>query len=253
MTEIITIANQKGGVGKTTTAVTLSAALGELGKHILLVDIDPQGNATTGFGVDKNEQENTVYEVIIGDCAVNEAIIKDVVPFVDLMPSNVNLSGAEIELTQFDNREYRLKEQLDYIKGNYDFIFIDCPPSLNTLTLNAMCASETLLVPIQCEYLALEGLSDLITTINLVKERLNPELDLEGIVFTMYDGRTVLSQQVVENVKEHFPDKIYETKIPRNVRLSEAPSFGQPITVYDPKSTGAESYRSLAKEVDARK
>lgn len=249
MTKIITIANQKGGVGKTTTAVTLSAALGELGKHILLVDIDPQGNATTGFGVDKNKQENTVYEVIIGDCAVNEAIIKDVVPFVDLMPSNVNLSGAEIELTQFDNREYRLKEQLDYIKGNYDFIFIDCPPSLNTLTLNAMCASETLLVPIQCEYLALEGLSDLIQTINLVRENLNADLDLEGIVLTMYDARTSLSEQVMESVRETFPDKTYETVIPRNVRLAEAPSFGKPITIYDPKSAGAEAYRKLAKEM----
>lgn len=253
MTKIIAVANQKGGVGKTTTSVNLAACLAERGKKVLLIDTDPQGNATSGYSVNKVEQDKTVYELLLGECSINECIIKDVIPNVSIIPSNVNLAAAEIELIGIDDKEFIIKKEIEYVKDNYDYILFDCPPSLNTLTLNAMTTANSVIVPIQCEYLALEGLSDLITTINLVKERLNPELDLEGIVFTMYDGRTVLSQQVVDNVKEHFPDKIYETKIPRNVRLSEAPSFGQPITVYDPKSTGAESYRSLAAEVEARK
>ncbi|HPF28564.1 MAG TPA: AAA family ATPase [Lachnospiraceae bacterium] len=253
MEKVIAIANQKGGVGKTTTAVNLSACLAAHGKKVLLIDTDPQGNATSGYSINKVEQEKTVYELLLGECSINECIIKDVLPGISIIPSNVNLAAAEIELIGIEDKEFILKKEMEWIKGNYDYILIDCPPALNTLTLNAMTTANSVIVPIQCEYLALEGLSDLITTINLVKERLNPELDLEGIVFTMYDGRTVLSQQVVDNVKEHFPDKIYETKIPRNVRLSEAPSFGQPITEYDPKSAGAESYMKLAEEVINRK
>lgn len=253
MSKIIAIANQKGGVGKTTTAVNLSASLAELGKKVLLIDMDPQGNATTGCSINKVEQEKTIYELLLGECSINECILKDVFPNVSVIASNVNLAAAEIELIGIDDKEFILQKEMEWVKDLYDYILIDCPPALNTLTLNAMTTATSVIVPIQCEYLALEGLSDLITTINLVKERLNPELDLEGIVFTMYDGRTVLSQQVVDNVKEHFPDKIYDSKIPRNVRLSEAPSFGQPITIYDPKSSGAESYRKLAQEVIQRK
>ncbi len=253
MEKIIAVANQKGGVGKTTTTVNLAACLAEHDKRVLLIDTDPQGNATTGFSINKVEQEKTIYDLLLGTCSVNECIIKDVMPNISVMPANVNLAAVEIELIGIDNKEFILKNAIDYIRDDYDYILIDCPPSLNTLTLNAMTTASSVIVPIQCEYLALEGLSDLITTINLVKERLNEDLDLEGIVFTMYDGRTLLSQQVVDNVKEHFPDKIYNAKIPRNVRLSEAPSFGQPITVYDSKSAGAEAYRELAKEVIARK
>jgi len=253
MDKIIAIANQKGGVGKTTTTVNLAACLAENGKRVLLIDMDPQGNATSGYSVNKVEQENTVYELLLSECSIKECIIKDVIPGVSVIPSNVNLAAAEIELIGIENKEYILKKEMEWVMDSFDYVLIDCPPSLNTLTLNAMTTANSIIVPIQCEYLALEGLSDLITTINLVKERLNPELDLEGIVFTMYDMRTLLSQDVVKNVSEHFPDKVYQTKIPRTVRLSEAPSFGKPITIYDPKSTGAESYRALAKEVIARK
>lgn len=253
MKKVIAIANQKGGVGKTTTSINLAACLSELGERVLLIDTDPQGNATTGFSVNKVEQENTMYELLLGEISINEAIIKEVMPCLSIIPSNVNLAAAEIELIGVRDKEYILSKEIEFVKDDYDYVIIDCPPSLNTLTLNAMTTADSVIVPIQCEYLALEGLSDLITTINLVKERLNPKLDLEGIVFTMYDSRTLLSQQVVENITEHFPDKIYESKIPRNVRLSEAPSFGQPITVYDSKSQGAEKYRALAKEVISRK
>ena len=249
MDKIIAITNQKGGVGKTTTATSLTACLAEKGKRVLLIDVDPQGNATSSFSINKVEQENTIYELMLGEISIKECIVKAELPNVSVIPSNVNLTAAEIELIGIENKEFILKKEVEYIKDDYDYIIIDCPPALTTLTLNAMITADSVIVPIQCEYLALEGLSDLIHTVNLVKERLNPALDLEGIVFTMYDSRTVLSQQVVENVREHFPDKIYETKIPRNVRLSEAPSFGQPITVYDPRSTGAEAYRRLAEEI----
>ncbi len=253
MEKIIAVANQKGGVGKTTTTVNLAACIAELGKKVLLIDMDPQGSATSGFGVNKVEQEKTVYELLLGEYSVNECILRDVIPGVSIIPSNVNLAAAEIELIGIEDKEFILKKELEYVLNDYDYIMFDCPPSLNTLTLNAMTTSNSVIVPIQCEYLALEGLSDLITTVNLVKERLNPSLDLEGIVFTMFDGRTVLSQDVVNTVTESFPDKVYQAKISRNVRLSEAPSFGKPINLYDPKCSGTENYRALAKEVVARK
>ena len=249
MGRIIAVANQKGGVGKTTTSTNLSACLAELNKKVLLLDIDPQGNATSGVGVDKNQLENTVYEMIIGECEMEECLLKDVIDNLDLLPSNVNLSGAEIDLIGVEEREYILKKKIDEIKDNYDFIVIDCPPSLNMLTVNAMTTADSVLVPIQCEYYALEGLSQLIHTINLVKERLNPTLEIEGVVFTMYDARTNLSLQVVENVKSNLKQNVYKTIIPRNIRLAEAPSHGMPINLYDSKSAGAESYRLLAEEV----
>ena len=249
MGRIIAVANQKGGVGKTTTSTNLSACLAELNKKVLLIDIDPQGNATSGVGVDKNQLENTVYEMIIGECEMEECLLKDVIDNLDLLPSNVNLSGAEIDLIGVEEREYILKKKIDDIKDNYDFIVIDCPPSLNMLTVNAMTTADSVLVPIQCEYYALEGLSQLIHTINLVKERLNPTLEIEGVVFTMYDARTNLSLQVVENVKSNLKQNVYKTIIPRNIRLAEAPSHGMPINLYDSKSAGAESYRLLAEEV----
>ena len=249
MGRIIAVANQKGGVGKTTTSINLSACLAEAGQKVLVVDVDPQGNTTSGLGVDKNNVENTIYEMMLGECTVEESIIKDVLENLDVMPSNVNLAGAEIDLIGVDEREYILQKAMEKVRDNYDFIIVDCPPSLSMLTVNAMTASDTVLVPIQCEYYALEGLSQLIHTINLVKQRLNPDLEMEGVVFTMYDARTNLSLQVVENVKENLKQKIYKTIIPRNIRLAEAPSHGVPINLYDPKSAGAESYRLLADEV----
>lgn len=252
MGRIIAVANQKGGVGKTTTSTNLSACLAEKGKKVLLVDIDPQGNATSGVGIDKNDLENTVYDMIIGECSIDECLIKEALENLDVLPSNVNLSGAEIDLIGIDDREFILKKNIDKIKDNYEYIIIDCPPSLNMLTVNAMTTANTVLVPIQCEYYALEGLSQLLHTINLVKERLNPELEMEGVVFTMYDARTNLSLEVVENVKNNLKQSIYKTIIPRNVRLAEAPSHGLPINLYDDKSVGAESYRLLADEVIER-
>ena len=249
MGRIIAVANQKGGVGKSTTAINLSACLAEKGKKVLAIDIDPQGNTTSGLGVDKNEVENTLYELLLGQAEAQDTIIKDVVENVDMIPSNVNLSGAEIELIGVEGKEYILKNITDKVKTNYDYIIMDCPPSLNMLTINALTAATSVLVPIQCEYYALEGLSQLVHTIDLVKDRLNKDLVMEGVVFTMYDARTILSLQVVENVKDNLQQNIYKTIIPRNVRLAEAPSYGQPITLYDPKSTGAESYRLLAEEV----
>ncbi len=253
MGKIIAITNQKGGVGKTTTTINLSACLAEAGKRVLVVDIDPQGNTTSGFGIDKNELDNTVYEMFLGDSAIQNCIIKGVVANVDLLPSNVNLAAAEIELIGVDKKEFILKQEIEWIKDSYDFIIIDCPPSLSMLTVNALTTADSVVVPIQCEFYALEGLSQLIHTINLVRERLNPSLIIEGIVFTMYDSRTNLSAQVVENVKNNIQLDVYMGIIPRNIRLAEAPSYGQPITIYDPKSAGAESYRQLAQEVIKRK
>lgn len=249
MGRIIAIANQKGGVGKTTTSINLSSCLADLGKKVLLVDIDPQGNATSGVGIIKQNLENTVYELFLDECTISECLTKSVVDNLNVLPSNVNLSGAEIDLIGVENREYILKNVLDQIKDLYDYIIIDCPPSLNILTVNAMTAADSVIVPIQCEYYALEGLSQLIHTINLIQDRLNNDLEIDGIVFTMYDSRTNLSSDVVENVKNNVHINIYDTVIPRNVRLAEAPSFGLPIHMYDGKSAGAVAYKNLAKEI----
>lgn len=249
MGRIIAIANQKGGVGKSTTAINLSACLAELNQRVLLIDIDPQGNTTSGVGVDKENAENTLYELLLDESKVKDCIIDNVFENLSLIPSNVNLAGAEIELVGIEGREYLLKNHIETVRDNYDFIIMDCPPSLNILTINAMTTANSVLVPIQCEYYALEGLTQLIHTIELVQERLNPDLIIEGVVFTMYDARTNLSLQVVENVKSNLNQSIYKTIIPRNVRLAEAPSYGMPIIQYDSKSVGAESYRLLAEEV----
>ena len=253
MGRIIAIANQKGGVGKTTTAINLSASLAAKKKKVLVIDTDPQGNTTSGFNIDKNNLDNTIYELILGECSIQDCLIRDIIPNITVLPSNVNLAAAEIELIGVEKKEYILKNEVDWIRDQYDFIIIDCPPSLNMLTVNALTTADTVLVPIQCEYYALEGLSQLIHTVNLVRERLNPNLQIEGILFTMYDARTNLSMQVVENVKNNLNLKIFKTVIPRNIRLAEAPSYGLPINLYDPKSTGAESYMALAKEVINRK
>ena len=253
MSKIIAIANQKGGVGKTTTTINLSACLAEKGKKILVIDTDPQGNTTSGFGLEKNDIENTIYELLLGEISIEESIIKNAVEGVDIIPSNVNLAAVEIELIGVDKKEFILRNEVEWVKDRYDFIIIDCPPSLSLLTINSMTTADTVLVPIQCEYYALEGLSQLIHTVNLVKERLNPDLDMEGVVFTMYDSRTNLSMQVVENVKANIQQKVYDTLIPRNIRLAEAPSYGMPINIYDPKSAGAEAYMSLADEIINRK
>ena len=253
MGKIIAIANQKGGVGKTTTSINLSASLASKGKKILVIDADPQGNTTSGFGIEKNDLENTIYELILSECSIKERILNDVIQGVSIIPSNVNLAAAEIELIGVERKEFILRREVEWVKESYDYIIIDCPPSLNLLTLNAMTTADSVLVPIQCEYYALEGLSQLIHTINLVKERLNPDLDMEGVVFTMYDSRTNLSTQVVENVKNHLNQRVFDTVIPRNIRLAEAPSYGMPINKYDPKSAGAEAYMQLADEIIGRK
>ena len=249
MGRIIAVANQKGGEGKTTTAINLSSCLAAKGQKVLAVDMDPQGNMTSGLSVDKDGVEYTVYDMLIGEAEIGQVLQKDVFENLDVLPTNIDLSGAEIELIDADNKEYILRDEIHKIRDNYDFIIIDCPPSLSMLTINAMTTADTVLVPIQCEYYALEGLSQLIRTIELVKERLNENLEMEGVVFTMYDARTNLSLQVVENVKDNLNQTIYKTIIPRNIRLAEAPSHGLPINYYDPKSAGAESYMLLADEV----
>lgn len=251
MSRVIAIANQKGGVGKTTTSINLSACLAEKGKKVLLIDMDSQGNTTSGFGFEKNELDKTVYEVLREEVSIEEAIIpvEECFENLFLIPANRNLAGAEIELVTRENMQYILKKQLEPIKDNYDFIIIDCPPALGMLTVNAMTVSDSVLVPIQCEFYALDGLSQLIYTIELIQDSLNPDLYIEGVVFTMYDARTNLSLQVVENVKDNLKQTIYKTIIPRNVRLAEAPSYGLPINLYDKRSSGTEAYRMLADEV----
>ena len=249
MSRVIAIANQKGGVGKTTTAINLSAALAQEGKRVLALDMDPQGNMTSGFGLSKNDIEKTTYDILCGNVDIEESIQRNVLENLDVIPGNIHLSAIELELIEVENREYIMKEEVDKIKGDYDFIIIDCPPALSMLTINALTTASSVLVPIQSEYYALEGLTLLIHTIELVKDRLNSALEIEGIVFTMYDARTNLSQQVVENVRENITQKVYDTIIPRNIRLAEAPSHGLPISLYDPKSTGAIKYKELAIEV----
>lgn len=246
---IIAVANQKGGVGKTTTTVNLSACLAEAGKKVLTVDCDPQGNTSSGLGIDKNALDKTLYNLLLGEYVVEEVIRETAIEGLKILPANVNLAGAEIELIGYPEREYILKKLLNVFRYVYDYVIIDCPPSLNVLTINALTAADSVLVPIQCEYYALEGLSQLLHTIELVQKRLNPELSMEGVVFTMFDSRTNLSLQVVEEVKKHLGKNVYRSIIPRNVRLSEAPSHGLPITLYDERSKGAESYRALALEV----
>ncbi len=249
MGKVIAIANQKGGVGKTTTSINLSASLAEKGMKVLTIDIDPQGNTTSGLGIIKNKLQMNVYKMIIGECSIEECMTESIIKNLYVLPSDVNLAGAEIELVDMENKEFILKEKIKSVRDKFDYIIIDCPPSLNILTVNAMTTANTILVPIQCEFYALEGLSQLIHTIELVKKRLNPELEIEGVVFTMFDARTNLSLQVVENVRRNLKQNIYNSIIPRSVRLAEAPSHGLPISMYDPKSIGAEAYKDLADEV----
>ena len=247
MGKVVSIANQKGGVGKTTTSVNLSTILAKKGNKVLMIDADPQGNASSGVGIDKDVEES-VYDILINDTEIEKVAKKTNIKNLSICPSNINLAGAEVELVSMMSREYRLKEKLDPIKDNYDYIIIDCPPSLGLVTLNAFTASDSVLIPVQCEYYALEGLGQLINTINLVKKHLNKNIEIEGALLTMYDIRTNLSNQVVKEVKKYFNDKVYKNVIPRNVKLSEAPSYGMPITIYDPRSKGAKSYEKFAKE-----
>jgi chromosome partitioning protein len=249
LSKVIAIANQKGGVGKTTTAVNLSSCLAYKGKKVLIIDIDPQGNTTSGLGVDKKSIGRSIYDVMINDDTIEDTLVDTAIESLKLCPSNIQLAGAEVELVSVISRETRLKVALQEVRKQFDFILIDCPPSLGLLTLNSLTAADTILVPIQCEYYALEGLSQLMSTVKLVQKHLNPALDVEGVVLTMFDARTNLSIQVVDEVKKHFRNKVYRTVIPRNVRLSEAPSFGLPIILYDPKSKGSECYLDLAEEV----
>ncbi len=249
MGRIIAIANQKGGVGKTTTAINLAACLAEKGKKVLAVDMDSQGNLTSGLGVDKDNVENSIYETLLGECNLGECMLINVFPNLNLIPSSRDLAGAEVDFIDVDKPQYILKDIIRGVRKNFDFIIIDCPPALGMLTINAMTAADTVIVPIQCEFYALEGLSQLLHTINMIKQKLNKNLEIEGVVFTMYDSRNNLSQDVVENVRENLDEIIYKTVVPRNVRLAEAPSFGLPINLYDKRSSGAEAYRQLADEV----
>lgn len=251
-TKVMAIINQKGGVGKSTTAINLSAALGELGKQVLLVDLDPQGNSSSGLGIEKSQVHNCVYDVLLNDVAIEDVIIPDVGEGLDLVPATINLAGAEVELVSEMARENRLKDAVGSLRGKYDYVFFDCPPSLGLLTVNALVAADKLLIPIQCEFYALEGVTKLLDSMKRVKTRLNPTLDIFGVLLTMYDGRTTLSRQVVEEVRSYFGKTVFTTLIPRTVKLSEAPSFGQPITQYDPSGKGAQSYVNLAKEVVQR-
>ena len=247
MGKIIAVVNQKGGVGKTTTAVNLTAALTEAGKRVLLCDFDPQANATSGLGLDKRHLRHSVYDVIINDVSAKDAIVQT--KFGDVLPSTADLAGAGVELVTMDSPNYRLKNALDTVKDRYDLIFIDCPPSLELLTLNSLCAADGIMVPVQCEYYALEGLTDLMTTLRMVKKRLNPRLEIFGVALTMFDGRTNFSTQVAQEVRRHFPGKVYATAIPRNVRLAEAPSHGLPVSAYDKSSRGAQAYKAMAAEI----
>ena len=247
MAKIISVANQKGGVGKTTTTISLSTLLAKKGKKVLLIDADPQGNATSGVGAEKDVEFST-YDILVGDTELNEAVEETIIKKLLVCPSNINLAGAEVELVSMMSREQRLKEKLENVKNQFDYIFIDCPPSLGLITLNAFTASDSVLIPVQCEYYALEGLGQLMNTINLVKKHLNKNIEIEGALLTMYDARTNLANQVVKEVKKYFNDKVYKTIIPRNVRLSEAPSYGMPISEYDAKSKGAKMYEKFAKE-----
>ncbi|MDO4553003.1 MAG: AAA family ATPase [Bacillota bacterium] len=248
MGKAIAIFNQKGGVGKTTTNINLAACLALYGKKVLILDIDPQGNTTSGVGISKKALTKTTYEVLIGQLEPEEVIMETRVANLDIMPASVQLAGAEIELVQLEGREKRLKKALDKVKGKYDYIFIDCPPSLGLLTINSLTAVDSVLIPIQCEFYALEGVSQLMSTVELVKRSLNKELKIQGVILSMFDGRTNLSLQVVEEVKKYFGGKVYATVIPRNVRLAEAPSYGMPITEYDPRSAGAAAYMEFARE-----
>ena len=248
MGKVISVANQKGGVGKTTTTVNLATLIAKRGKKVLLIDTDPQGNATSGLGVTK-ELELSVYDILVGETTFEETVQETAIKNLKVCPSNISLAGAEVELVSMMSREQRLKTKLDAIKDKYDYILIDCPPSLGLITLNAFTASDSVLIPVQCEYFALEGLGQLLNTVNLVKKHLNKNLEIEGALLTMYDARTNLSNQVVKEVKKYFEDKVYKTVIPRNVRLSEAPSYGMPISIYDPRSKGAKAYEKFAKEL----
>lgn len=248
MGKVIALFNQKGGVGKTTTNVNLSACIAIKGRKMLIIDIDPQGNTTSGFGVDKNSTEFNIYDALLGDEDIRNCIVKTKYENIDIVPSNVQLAGAEIELTELSEREYRFKKMIQGIKDGYDYVFVDCPPSLGLLTINSLTGVDSVIIPIQCEYYALEGVSQLMNTIQLIKRSLNPKLEIQGVVLSMFDGRTNLSIQVVDEVKRYFKGKVYRTIIPRNVRLAEAPSHGMPIIEYDPKSKGAEAYDELAEE-----
>ncbi len=248
MGKIVSIANQKGGVGKTTTSINLSTILAKKGRKVLMIDADPQGNASSGVGIDRDEIELSVYDILINDVQIEGVVKKTNIKNLDICPSNINLAGAEVELVSVMSREHRLKEKLDVIKDQYDYIIIDCPPSLGLITLNAFTASNSVLIPVQCEYYALEGLGQLLNTISLVKKHLNKDIEIEGALLTMYDARTNLSNQVVKEVKKYFNNKVYKNVIPRNVKLSEAPSYGMPISIYDPRSKGAKSYEKFVKE-----